>query len=64
MLKKAKFIVPRRINYFDPRPVAQPSGKTATQLCRLAKKSKLSITELYIIEKMGYVLEIKYEGKL
>lgn len=64
MIKKARFIVPRRINYFDPRPVALPSGKVATQLCRLAKKPKLSITELYIIEKMGYELEIKYDGTL
>ena len=58
-----KFTIPRGLNDFETQPCAKPMCKKAYYLCLLARREKLSLKELYLIEKIGFRLEFKYEDQ-
>lgn len=59
--KKVAFLIPMDGDALNVDAIASPYCKTAYYFCLLAGKKQLSIKELYIIEKIGFCLDIKYE---
>lgn len=60
-MKTVKFLVPKGVSSLETCSLALPMCKKAYYLCMLAGKERLSLKELYIVEKMGFDLKIKYE---
>lgn len=61
IMKTVKFLVPKGISSLETRSIAVPICKKAYYFCLLAGQKELSLKQLYIIEKMGFHLKIKYE---
>lgn len=59
--KKVAFLIPTDGDALNVDTIARPYCKTAYYFCLLAGKKQLSIKELYIIEKIGFCIDIKYE---
>lgn len=53
----------KRFKLFETQPCAKPICKKARYLCLLARREKLSLKELYLLEKIGFCLEFKYEDR-
>ncbi len=62
-MKIAKFTIPKDLNVFETQPCAKPICKKACYLCLLARRERLSLKELYLLEKIGFRLEFKYEDQ-
>lgn len=59
--KEVKFSVPHKTTEFTNGQIAKPLCQTAAYLCMLARKDKLSLKELYIVQKIGFSVNISYE---
>lgn len=59
---EVKFSVPKKTTGFSVGQIAEPVCPTASILCLLAKREKLSLRELYIIQKIGFVVKILYDN--
>lgn len=56
--KKVVFSLDNRVHVFKTGPVAQPVCPLARYFCQLAGKDKLSITDLYLIQKIGFEVKL------
>ncbi len=58
-----RFTIPKDLNQFETQSCARPLCRKAHYLCLLARKEKLSLKELYLVEKIGFCLELKHESQ-